>query len=116
MPIFRLKDKLGDRFGQIPAYRALARVALQTGRATEAKGLLAKAIELGQVRGAMPDLGITRLHAAEILTELHDRDEAAQHHASARQIFISAEMPWREARGHIGEEATRRRFQRLLRS
>jgi class 3 adenylate cyclase/tetratricopeptide (TPR) repeat protein len=100
------KDKLGDRFGQLPAYRALARVALQTGRAQEARELLAKARELGSARGAMPDLGITDLHAAEILTELHDRDAAAQHRAAARQIFSSAEMSWWEARARAGEKST----------
>jgi len=99
-------DKLGDRFGQIPAYRALARIALQTGRPQEAKELLAKATELSQARGAMPDLGITHLHAAEILTELHDRNAAARHRFKAQQIFSSAEMPWWAARGPAPEQAT----------
>src|SRR5262245_57055970 len=100
------KDKLGDRFGQIPAYRALARIAVQTGRSKEARDLLAKAIELSEARGAMPDLGITHLHAAEILTELHDRNAAAQHRAKAQQIFSSAEMPWWGARGRVREHST----------
>ena len=107
MPILSIgKDKVGDRFGQIPAYRALARVALKTGRSKEARELLAKAIELSEARGAMPDLGITHLHAAEILTELHDRSAAAQHRAKAQQIFSSAEMPWWNERGRVHEPST----------
>ncbi len=100
------KDKLGDRFGQIPAYRALARVAAQTGRAKEARDLLAKAIELGHARGAMPDLGITHLHAEEILAQLHDRNAAAQHRSKAQQIFSSAEMPWWQEHGRAHEKTT----------
>jgi hypothetical protein len=100
------KDKLGDRFGQLPAYRALARVALQTGRAQDARDLLTKALTLGSARAAAPDLGITHLHAAEILTELHDSNVAAQHRATARQIFSSAEMPWWEAHARGGEKST----------
>jgi class 3 adenylate cyclase/tetratricopeptide (TPR) repeat protein len=100
------KDELGDRFGQIPAYRALARVALKTGRSKEARDLLAKTIELSKERGAMPDLGLTHLHAAEILTELHDRNAAAQHRAKAQQIFSSAEMPWWQEHGRMREPST----------
>jgi class 3 adenylate cyclase/tetratricopeptide (TPR) repeat protein len=106
------KDTVGDRFGQLPAYRALARVALQTGRAQDARDLLAKALALGSARGATPDLGITHLHAAEILAELHDSDAAAQHRATARQIFSSAEMPWWEARARGGEKSTLIQFPR----
>jgi class 3 adenylate cyclase/tetratricopeptide (TPR) repeat protein len=100
------KDKFGDRFGQIPAYRALARIAVQTGRSKEGRVLLAKAIELSQARGAMPDLGITHLHAAEILTELYDRNAATQHRAKAQEIFSSAEMPWWDEQEGVREQST----------
>jgi hypothetical protein len=88
------KDKLGDRFGQLPAYRALARIALQRDRPIEVKELLAQALELGEARGALPDLGIIHLHAAEFLMRLGDAGAGGQHRAIARQIFISAQMPW----------------------
>ncbi|HEY7663733.1 MAG TPA: AAA family ATPase [Xanthobacteraceae bacterium] len=112
-------DKLGDRFGQIPAYRALARIALQSGRAKDARDLLAKAIELSQARAAMPDLGITHQHAAEILTQLHERNAAAQHRAKAQQIFGSSDMPWWREHGGAHEPSTliqfpQQRVQRVL--
>ena len=54
----------------------------------------------------MPDLGLTHLHAAEILTELHDRNAAAQHRSKAQQIFSSAEMPWWQEHGRAHEKTT----------
>jgi class 3 adenylate cyclase/tetratricopeptide (TPR) repeat protein len=89
------RDKFGDRFGQLPAYRALARIAQQLGQPSEVRELLAKAIELGEARGVTPDLGITHLYAAELLS---DPDATARHRDIAGRIFASAEMPWWEAR------------------
>jgi class 3 adenylate cyclase/tetratricopeptide (TPR) repeat protein len=105
-------DKFGDRFGQIPAYRALAEIALQTGRAQDARGLLAKAIELSQARGATPDLGITHLRAADMMVELHDPMAAARHRHKAQQIFGSTEMPWWDEHSGVHEQSTLIPFQK----
>jgi hypothetical protein len=105
-------DKFGDRFGQIPAYRALAEIALQTGRSQDARGLLAKAIELSQARGAAPDLGITHLRAADMMAELHDPMAAARHRHKAQQIFGSTEMPWWDEHSGVREQSTLIPFQK----
>jgi class 3 adenylate cyclase/tetratricopeptide (TPR) repeat protein len=99
------REKFGDRFGQIPAYRALARIAQQLGQPSQARGLLAKAIELSEARGAAPDLGITHFHAAELLS---DPDVTARHCGIAGRIFASTEMPWWEAR--VGDAADTNAF------
>jgi class 3 adenylate cyclase/tetratricopeptide (TPR) repeat protein len=105
-------DKFGDRFGQIPAYRALAEIALQTGRSQEARAMFAKAIELSQTRGATPDLGITHLRAADMMVELHDPMAAARHRHKAQQIFGSAEMPWWDEHSGVREQSTLIPFQK----
>ena len=89
MPIFRL-----ERTSWVIASARSRPIARSPGSrrrragAKEARDLLAKAIELGHARGAMPDLGITHLHAEEILAQLHDRDAAAQHRASRRRFSV----------------------------
>ena len=107
------KDKVGDRFGQIPAYRALTRIAFQTGRSKDGRELLAKAIELSEARGATPDLGITHLHAAEFLADLQDRNGATLHRNKAQQIFSFAEMPWWGERGRLRKQSTLIQFPKL---
>ena len=104
---------MGDRFGQIPAYRALTRIAFQTGRSKDGRELLAKAIELSEARGATPDLGITHLHAAEFLADLQDRNGATLHRNKAQQIFSFAEMPWWGERGRLRKQSTLIQFPKL---
>ena len=101
------KDKVGDRFFQISGLSALARIAFQTnGLAKDGRELLAKAVELSEARGAMPDLGITHFYAAEFLADLQDRNGATLHRNKAKQLFSSAEMPWWEDRGRLRKRST----------
>ncbi len=92
------REQWGDRFGHLPALRALATIAWRIGRPSEVRAVLAKALALGEARRAVPDLGITHLHAAELLADLGEPGAAADHRAAARRIFASAEMPWWLAR------------------
>jgi len=86
--------------------RFLGAKVVLTPAADKGSGMLAKAIELSEARGAMPDLGITHLHAAEILTDLHDHSGVAPHRDKAAQIFSSADMPWWEHQDDVREQET----------
>jgi class 3 adenylate cyclase/tetratricopeptide (TPR) repeat protein len=88
------KDKFGDRFGQLPAYRAIAHIASQSGRPAEMEEALKKALELGKSRGAIPDVGITHFHAAELKTLNGDNCAGARHRSDAREVLVCAKMPW----------------------
>ncbi|HWP26595.1 MAG TPA: AAA family ATPase [Xanthobacteraceae bacterium] len=85
------REAVGDRFGQIPALRALAQIATHEGRSEAARELLNQAATIAEAWGAQPDRGITYLRTAEI-----DRNSpsAAALKSRAAQVFEGCEMPW----------------------
>jgi len=100
-------ERHGDRFGQLPAHRALAHIAHHDGNVREVKARLAKALKAGEAHGAGADLAITHLHAAELLVDLGDGNEAARHRTAATQMFAAAAMPWWERRARGDRMAAR---------
>jgi class 3 adenylate cyclase/tetratricopeptide (TPR) repeat protein len=92
------QEARGDRFGQLPARRALAEIALRTHQPTEVKSLIATALGLAESRKALPDLGIGHFSASETFRELGELDTSMSHRKKAREIFAALDMPWWLAR------------------
>jgi class 3 adenylate cyclase/tetratricopeptide (TPR) repeat protein len=89
------RAEVGDRFGQLPALRALARIAALHGKSDAARGHLNRAMETSEAWGALPDCGIIYLLAAEL-------DPAAPSantmRSNAARIFEQCQMPWWQER------------------
>jgi tetratricopeptide (TPR) repeat protein len=94
------REAVGDRFGQIPALRALAQIAANEGRSDAARDLLDRAGSIAEAWGAEPDRGITYLRAAEIDGS---SASAAALKAKAVQVFDGCDMAW--WRAHAAAQA-----------
>ncbi len=84
--------KEGDRLGEVPAYRALARASLSAGDAAVAHELLERADQAAERHGSRRERALNALVRAEVLRRQGEPERARTHLTEALEIFRALGM------------------------
>ncbi|MEE9612114.1 MAG: adenylate/guanylate cyclase domain-containing protein [Desulfatiglandales bacterium] len=88
--------KLGERWGEVVAYRALAIMAAKGKPAdwNKVDAHMGESLRLAEERGARPDLAIGCFRYSELLRDKDDLDQARNYLNRATGLFSEMEMAW----------------------
>jgi class 3 adenylate cyclase/tetratricopeptide (TPR) repeat protein len=92
------RDTAGDRYGQAPAYRALALVACERGDAAGVERALERARRAGAEKQSARELALCDLAEAECLARLGENARAVDLAHRARPSLESMQLDWFAAR------------------